>query len=106
MKVRYDEGIANRIGREPCIDGCEASGQASVGDGTGQPSSRDRNIPGADTVELVEGNMLEHASASARATRRGQRPWHVQMLLAREPGGLAFGRRRCRTGLHREGEEP
>jgi hypothetical protein len=30
----------------------------------------------------------------------------VQMLLAREPGDLAFGRRRCRTGLHREGEEP
>jgi hypothetical protein len=50
--------------------------------------------------------MVEHANASARATRRGQRTWHVSTLLAREPGDLAFGRRLCRFGLHREGEEP
>jgi hypothetical protein len=25
--------------------------------------------------------------------RRGQRPWHVRTLFAREPGGLGFGRR-------------
>jgi hypothetical protein len=30
----------------------------------------------------------------------------VSMLLAQEPGGLAFGRRLSRTGPHREGEEP
>ena len=45
----------------------------AVGEGTGQPLSRDRNIPGADAVEIAEGNMAEHANASARATRRGQR---------------------------------
>ena len=106
MEVRHDEGIANRIVPEPCIDGREASGEASVGDGTGQPLSRDRNIPGADAVEIAEGNMVEHANASARTTRRGQRPWHVSTLLAREPGDLTSGRRRSRFGLHREGEEP
>ena len=106
MKVRHDEGVANRIGPEPCIAGREASGEASVGEGTGQPLSRDRNILGADAVEIAEGNMVERANASARATRRGQRPWHVSTLLAREPGDLAFGRRQSRFGLHREGEEP
>ena len=41
MKVRYDEGIANRIVPEPCIGGREASGEASVGEGTGQPLSHE-----------------------------------------------------------------
>ena len=106
MKVRHDEGAANRIGPEPCIAGREASGEASAGEGTGQPLSRDRNILGADAVEIAEGNMFEHANASARAARRGQRRWHVPTLLAREPGDLASGRRLNRTGPHREGEEP
>ncbi len=106
MKVRHDEGVANRIGPEPCIAGREVSGEASAGEGTGQPLSRDRNILGADAVEIAEGNMVEHANASARATRRGRRTWHVSTLLAREPGDLAFGRRQSRTGPHREGEEP
>ena len=106
MKVRHDEGAANRNGPEPCIAGREVSGEASAGEGTGQPLSRDRNILGADAVEIAEGNMVERANASARAIRRGQRTWHVSTLLAREPGDLAFGRRLCRFGLHREGEEP
>ena len=106
MKVRRDEGVANRIVPEPCIGGREASAEASVGEGTGQPLSRDRNILGADAVEIAEGNMIEHANASARATRRGQRPWHVSTLLAQEPGALAFGQRDNRAGPHREGEEP
>jgi hypothetical protein len=106
VEVRHDEGVANRIVPKPCIGGREASGEASVGEGTGQPLSRDRNILGADAVEIAEGNMVERANASARATRRGQSTWHVSTLLAREPGDLAFGRRLCRFGLHREGEEP
>ena len=106
MEVRHDEGVANRIGPEPCIAGREASGEASAGEGTGQPLSRDRNILGADAVEIAEGNMFEHANASARTTRRGQRPWHVPTLLAQEPGDLAFGRWPSLPGPHREGEEP
>jgi hypothetical protein len=106
VEVRHDEGVANRIVPEPCIASREASGEASVGEGIGQPLSRDRNILGADAVEIAEGNMLEHANASARTTRRGQRTWHVPTLLAREPGDLAFDRRLSRTGSHREGEEP
>jgi hypothetical protein len=92
VEVRHDEGVANRIVPEPCIGGREVSGEASAGEGTGQPLSRDRNILGADAVEIAEGNMVEHANASARATRRGQRTWHVPRLLAREPGDLTSGR--------------
>ena len=93
MKVRHDEGAANRIGPEPCIAGREASGEASAGEGTGQPLSRDRNILGADAVEIAEGNMVEHANASARATRRGQRTGmcrrflHGNREISRSAGG-------------------
>jgi hypothetical protein len=106
VEVRHDEGVANRIVPEPCTAGRETSGEASVREGTGQPLSRDRNILGADAVEIAEGKMVEHANASARATRRGQRTWHVPTLFAREPGDLTSGRRLSRIGPHREGEEP
>jgi hypothetical protein len=89
VRVRYDEGVATRIGPEPCVGGREVDGEASAGEGAGQPSSRERKtVPGADAVPIAEGNMNERANASARAARRGQRPWPVQTLLAREPGDL------------------
>ena len=37
---------------------------------------------------------------------RGQRPWHVLKLLARESGGFMRDRLCLRTGPHLEGEEP
>ena len=78
MQVHYDEGIANRIGPEPCAGIREDVGEASAGERAGQPLSRDRKlIPGADA---------KSASASTWATRRGRRTWHARMLRAREPG--------------------
>jgi len=55
---------------------------------------------------MAEGNTSGRVTASTRTTRRGQRPWHVQTLLAREPGDLAIGRSATAAGPHREGEEP
>ncbi len=90
MRVRRDEGIANRIGPESCSGIRESCGEASIGECTGQPLSRERShIPGADAFQRAEGNTGERASASVRTARRGRRPWHVQTVLAREPGGLA-----------------
>ncbi len=40
MRVPYDEGVANRFGPEPCAGDREGTGEASVGDCIGQPSSR------------------------------------------------------------------
>ena len=92
MEVRYDEGLANHIGPEPCADVREGIGEASVGDRIGQPLSREIDvILGADAVLLVEGNTSEHVTASACPARRGLRPWHVQTLLVREPGDLMSG---------------
>ncbi len=51
MQVRCDEGVATHIGPEPCADAREGAGEASAGEHTGQPLSRDRKIvPGADDV--------------------------------------------------------
>ena len=70
--------------------GCPRGPRRSVDRGAHRPTIEPRKIPilGADTVQIVEGNTSGRDSASARTTRRGQRPWHVQTLLAREPGDL------------------
>ena len=92
MRVHYGEGVAIHIGPKPCAGAREGAGEASVGECIGQPLSREIRVnPGADAVLLVEGNMAGCALASARLTRRGRRPWHVQTLLAREPGDLVSG---------------
>jgi hypothetical protein len=99
VQVPYDEGIANRIGPEPCAGIREDVGEASAGERAGQPSSRDRKlIPGADAVCVAEGNTSKSANASAWTTRRGRRTWHARMLLAREPGDLTVDQRRLIVG--------
>ena len=89
MKVLCSEGVAIHTGPEPCVVAREGRDEASAGECIGQPLSRERNSPrGADAVRRAEGNTDERVNASARTPRRGQRPWHVQTLLAREPGDL------------------
>jgi hypothetical protein len=98
VQVHYDEGVAIRIGPEPCVAARKGRGEASVGECVGQPLSRDSVIiPGADAVKRVEGNTAWRVVASALPTRRGRRPWHVQKLLEREPGDPASGRLGCAT---------
>ena len=94
MQVLCNEGIAIHIGPEPCAGVREDVGEASAGERTGQPLSRDRKlIPGADAVCVAEGDMSRRASASVWTARRGRRPWHVRKLLVREPGDLLVGHR-------------
>lgn len=95
MQVHYGEGVAIHTGPEPCVCIREGVGEASAGERTGQPLSRERSrVPGADAFQIAEGNTDGRASASARTARRGRRPWHVRTLSAREPGGLVSGQRR------------
>ena len=42
MRVRYDEGVAIHVGPEPCVGVREDGDEASVGEGIGQPLSRER----------------------------------------------------------------
>ncbi len=93
MEVHYDEGLANRIGPEPCVDGREAGGEASAGVRIGQVLSREKILWGADAVVPAEGYTVACDIASRRPTSRGRRPWHVRTLLARKPGDLVLGRR-------------
>ena len=44
VEVRHDEGVANRIGPEPCVGAREGIGEASAGDRIGQPSSHERHL--------------------------------------------------------------
>jgi len=108
VKVHYDEGLANRIGPEPCAGAREVAGEASAGECIGQPLSRESDIVlGADTVEYVEGKNRGCVNASAHGTQRGRRPWHVQTLLV--PGSRESSRSTARpkaAGPRREGEEP
>ena len=98
MKVHYGEGVAIRIGPEPCVGTREGH--------IGQPLSRERSlVPSAHVVQNTEGDTDGREIASARPARRGRRPWHVRTLLAREPGGLGFGLWLDTTGPHREDEE-
>ncbi len=107
MQVHCDEGVANRIGPEPCVGAREGVGEASVGECVGQPLSRDSLIvPGADVVRFTEGDMESAKIASARSARRGRRTWHARKLLVREPGGLGFGLRLDTACPRRKGEEP
>jgi hypothetical protein len=89
VRVRRNEGVAIHIGPEPCAGTREDAGEASAGERTGQPLSRESDFPqGADAVSFVEGNTVGHVNASVRSTLRGLRPWHVRTLLVREPGDL------------------
>jgi hypothetical protein len=82
VQVHYDEGIANRIGPESCAGAREGVGEVLTGVCIGQPSSRESDLfSGADAVQKAEGNTDGRVNASARTTRRGRRPWHVQKLL-------------------------
>ena len=106
MKVRRNEGVAIRIGPEPCVGIREDGDEASAGERIGQLWSRESlKVSGADVVGFTEGNMDERVIASACPTRRGQRHWHVWKLFVREPGGLGFGLRADTAGPHREDEE-
>ena len=107
MQVPCDEGVAIHIGPESCAVAREGLGEALTGERIGQPLSRESFLFWVPTP--CKWWKATHPGASARApraTRRGQRPWHVQTLLAREPGDLAIDRSATAAGPHREGEEP
>ena len=87
VQVRCDEGVAIHIGPEPCVAVRKGGGEASVGERIGQPLSLVKiHTLGPDAVAKAEGNTYGHGNASARTAQRGRRTWHVQKLVAREPG--------------------
>src|SRR6266496_827862 len=108
VRVHHDEGVAIHIGPESCAGGREAVREALTGECAGQPLSHEKaDIPVPTPSLQAEGHTKGRAIASSPTTRRGQRPWHVQTLFVREPGGFVVDQwRRAAIGPHREGEEP
>jgi len=107
VRVHCDEGVATHIGPEPCVFGREAGDEASAGDRTGQPLSRERNRSErrrrlTSGRQHGRGHDREHASGSA---------WSETLACTdasctgnREVSGSTTGRWPC--GPHREGDEP
>jgi len=90
VQVRCNESLASYIGPEPCGSNREVAAEASVGVSIGQPLSHETVYnPGADVLQYTEGNTVHCDKASKVLTWRGRRTWHVQKLLAREPGDLS-----------------
>ncbi|API57692.1 hypothetical protein BMW22_41115 (plasmid) [Rhizobium leguminosarum] len=107
-QVHYDEGVASHIGPEPCAGLREGVCEASVGEHTGQPLSRERMFFRAPTL-----------STELKAIRVG-----VQSRASVWPGVVAdpgmygsslYGNREISwsamtpfgaDGPQREGEEP
>jgi hypothetical protein len=88
VEVHYDEGVANRIGPEPCVGARDGIGEASAGKCIGQPLNRESaNIPGADPVPLAEGNTdgrVMDAALRRHGHGRACRDWRVAVAPERE----------------------
>jgi hypothetical protein len=93
VRVHHDEDLASHIGPEPCADVCEEVGEASVGECTGQPLSRERKVSSGCRRRGNCGRLhSRRVSASALLTARGRRTWTVRTLLVWEPGDLQLDR--------------
>jgi hypothetical protein len=75
VQVHHDEGVAIYIGPEPCVGVREDGDEASVGEGIGQPLSRESN-PRVPTPFRVR-----KATRFGRTIARSERPGVVE-----EPG--------------------
>lgn len=92
MQVLTSEDVASHTVPESCGTYREVRVEALTGVLIGQPLSRESKFTqGADAVNNVEGHMGDDVIASHFLSLRGPRPWHVNTLLAREPGDLMTG---------------
>lgn len=100
MEVPASEDIASHTVPESCGAHREVCVEALTGVLIGQPLSRESKFTqGADAVNNAEGHMGDGVIASHFLSLRGPRPWHVNTLLAREPGDLTTGRVRFHDRL-------
>ena len=110
MKVRHDEGVANRIGPEPCASTCEGTGEASVGECIGQPLSRERGMSrgptllhvwkatrmGAATRALICPGVVEEPGMCRRSLSLGTGRARVRPLGLKPPVRIGKARSRSR----------
>ncbi len=95
VKVRHDEGVAIRIGPEPCVGIREHGDEVSGGERTGQLWSRESlNVSGADVVCLMKatwtGALLQAPAQPGVVKDTGM--CGSSLHGNREVSGLACGR--------------
>jgi hypothetical protein len=108
VEVHYDEGVAIRIGPEPCVVVRKGRGEASVGECIGQPLSRESYFtPSADAVDSAEGNTDGRVMRASARLGVVADPGMCRRSLCgnREVPRSADGHH-APQGPHREGEEP
>jgi hypothetical protein len=107
VQVHFDEGVAIHIGPEPCVGVCKDADEASVGEGIGQPLSRESQSPGCRRC-FERGR--QHVSDAPSQGPNGP-AWSKNLACAEAPW-TGTGRSHVwpaavhRSGPHREGEEP
>jgi hypothetical protein len=69
VKVRYDEGLASRIGPEPCV-GIREDGRRSVGRGAYRPSIEPRKEARPGRRQCAENRKATRSLAIARVSER------------------------------------
>ena len=104
VKVRYDEGVAIRIGPEPCAVAREGRSEASVGECAGQPSSLEKIISRTPTSlrrrkakpleasqQVSSGSGVVADPGMCRRSLRGNREI-PRLALVSSPSGSVSGR--------------
>ena len=103
MEVPYNEGVANHIGPESCVECPPGTGEALTGVRVGQPLSGERS---SGVPMLSDRQKATRRGAIMRVpcpTPRRLRPWHARTLLVRKPGDLRRRPWGPTHGPHREG---
>jgi hypothetical protein len=106
VQVHCDEGVAIRIGPEPCVMTREGRGEASAGEHAGWVLSRERTLPGVDPVPPGGRpcGLPREREWQAGPARSETPSMHVSSLRGnREISGLA--KAFAGLGPHREGRE-
>ena len=108
MQVHCDEGVAIRIGPEPCAGIREGVGEASAGERVGQPLSREINLSSGCRRRLLGGRPC----GRTRKRERPADPARSETLACMDALCTETGRSAAypdggnTVGSYREGEEP
>jgi len=105
VEVHYSEGVAIRADLESCAVIREDHDEALTEERTGQPLSRERLIPDADTVTYVEGDTQRCAIASAACDPAWSKTLACVEALC-SGTGRSWGWPASIPGPYREGREP
>ena len=102
MQVRHDEGVAIRIGPEPCAVFREGHSEASVGECAGQPSSLEKIISRTPTSlrrrkakpleasqQVSSGSGVVADPGMCRHSLRGNREIPRLALVSSSPGSVS-----------------